>query len=51
MYPAADGAVEATDAYLAAHDPPPPVRRLLLEGRDSALRVQRAQACDEAAAD
>jgi hypothetical protein len=38
-----------TDAYLASHEPPPPMRRLLLEGRDQTLRVARARACDAAA--
>ncbi|MGH9000799.1 MAG: aminopeptidase N [Acidimicrobiia bacterium] len=50
MYPVGDGAVEQTDAYLGSSSPPPPVRRLLLEGRDQSLRVARTQACDSAAA-
>jgi aminopeptidase N len=49
LYPQTEGEVALTDAYLADHDPPPPVRRLLLEGRDQALRVARARACDAAA--
>jgi aminopeptidase N len=49
LYPQGDGAVQLTDAYLADHDPPAPIRRLLLEGRDQALRVARARACDAAA--
>jgi aminopeptidase N len=49
LYPQGDGAVQLTDAYLASHAPPPPIRRLLLEGRDQALRVARARACDAAA--
>ena len=50
MYPVGDGAVQMTDAYLARHTPPPPMRRLLLEGRDQALRAARARACDARAA-
>ncbi|MGH9041062.1 MAG: M1 family aminopeptidase, partial [Acidimicrobiia bacterium] len=49
LYPVSDGAAQLTEAYLAANDPPPPVRRLLLEGRDQAQRVARARACDSAA--
>jgi aminopeptidase N len=49
LYPLGDGAVQLTDAHLATAGPPPPVRRLLLEGRDQALRVARARACDSAA--
>ena len=49
LYPQGDGAVQLTDAYLARHTPPPPIRRSLLEGRDQALRVARARACDAAA--
>ncbi|HVW32638.1 MAG TPA: aminopeptidase N, partial [Acidimicrobiia bacterium] len=50
LYPIGDGAVETTDAFLAGHaDLPAPVRRLLLEGRDGALRVARARACDAGA--
>jgi aminopeptidase N len=49
LYPQGDGAVQMTDAYLAGHDPASPIRRLLLEGRDQALRVARARACDAAA--
>jgi len=41
--------VEATDAYLAAEDPPAPLRRLLLEGRDDVLRALRCQAKDRQA--
>ena len=53
MYPQmliSEETVAMTDAYLAAGSPPPPVRRLLLEGRDSIERALRAQACDIAAA-
>jgi aminopeptidase N len=49
LYPVGDGAVQLTDAYLERHSPAPPARRLLLEGRDQALRVARARACDSAA--
>jgi aminopeptidase N len=49
LYPVSDGAAQLTESYLAADDPPGPVRRLLLEGRDQALRVARARACDSAA--
>ncbi|MGH9003857.1 MAG: ERAP1-like C-terminal domain-containing protein, partial [Acidimicrobiia bacterium] len=49
LYPVSDGAAQLTESYLAANDPPAPVRRLLLEGRDQALRVVRARACDSAA--
>ncbi len=49
LYPVSDGAAQLTEAYLAASDAPAPVRRLLLEGRDQALRVARARACDSAA--
>jgi aminopeptidase N len=49
LYPVSDGAAQLTESYLAKNDPPAPVRRLLLEGRDQALRVARARACDSAA--
>jgi aminopeptidase N len=50
LYPVGDGAVTMTDAYLARADPvPAPIRRLLLEGRDGALRIARARACDAGA--
>ena len=51
MYPAAVAThevVEATDHYLATHDPAPPVRRLLLEGQDGVQRLLRARARDAA---
>jgi hypothetical protein len=36
-----------TEAYLARVSPvPAPIKRLLLEGRDQALRIARARACD-----
>ncbi|MFJ9644769.1 aminopeptidase N [Streptomyces sp. NPDC101206] len=43
--------LDATDAWLSAHeDAPPALRRLVLEGRDDLARALRAQACDAAAA-
>ncbi len=51
MYPVGERAVPLTDEYLArptGASLPPPIRRLLLEGRDQALRVARAQAADRA---
>jgi hypothetical protein len=51
LYPVGDGAVTMTDAYLARESAlPAPIRRLLLEGRDQALRTARARACDAGAA-
>ncbi len=51
LYPVGDGAVAMTDGFLARVDPiPAPIRRLLLEGRDQALRTARARACDAGAA-
>jgi aminopeptidase N len=41
--------VAVTDSYLAAHEPPAALRRLLLEGRDDVLRAMRCQECDRAA--
>jgi aminopeptidase N len=41
--------VEATDAYLAAEQPPAALHRLLTEGRDDVLRALRAQARDRQA--
>ena len=50
LYPVGDGAVPLTDAYLSREPTvPSPVRRLLLEGRDGALRAARARACDAGA--
>jgi aminopeptidase N len=50
LFPVGDGAVTMTDEYLARVDPvPAPIRRLLLEGRDQALRTARARACDAGA--
>ena len=47
LYPVGDGAVTMTDSYLARAAPiPAPIHRLLLEGRDQALRAARARACD-----
>ncbi|MGR6970414.1 aminopeptidase N [Streptomyces cynarae] len=43
--------LEATDAWLAAHeDAPPALRRLVLEARDDLARALRGQSCDAAAA-
>jgi aminopeptidase N len=51
LYPVGDGAVTMTDEYLTRVTPiPAPIRRLLLEGRDQALRSARARACDAGAA-
>jgi aminopeptidase N len=48
---AVDGeTVAATDAYLAAVEPPAALRRLLVEGRDDVLRALRCQARDHAEA-
>jgi aminopeptidase N len=41
--------VEATDAYVAAAQPPAALHRLLTEGRDDVLRALRAQARDRQA--
>jgi aminopeptidase N len=41
--------VEATDEYLAAHDTPAALRRLLIEGRDEVLRSLRCQERDRTA--
>lgn len=52
MYPRTvvdQAVVRATDGYLATQDPAPPIRRLLLEGKDDLQRVQRARAKDAAA--
>jgi len=50
LYPVGDGAVTMTDAWLGRNSSvPAPIRRLLLEGRDQALRVARARACDAGA--
>ena len=54
MYPAVqvdEATIAMTDRYLAEAGPPPPVRRLILEGRDGVLRALRARACDMAAAE
>ncbi len=40
----------AVDAYLAAHDPQPALRRALVEGRDGLVRALRARAKDAEAA-
>ncbi len=52
LYPSAlvsPSVVERTDAYLASHEVPPALRRLLLEGRDGVLRALRARECDASA--
>ncbi|HEY2578488.1 MAG TPA: aminopeptidase N [Streptosporangiaceae bacterium] len=51
-YPVAysEAVIRATDAYLAASDPPPALRRLLLENRDGVVRALRCQARDRQAA-
>ncbi len=41
--------VDRTDAYLAAEEPVPALRRLLLEGRDGLVRAMRARERDRAA--
>jgi aminopeptidase N len=41
--------VDRTTAYLEEQDPPPALRRLLLEGRDGVSRAMRAQAKDHSA--
>jgi aminopeptidase N len=49
MYPRmliGEDVVVMTDDYLANRNPPAPVRRLLLEGRDGVQRALRARACD-----
>jgi aminopeptidase N len=50
-YPLADSpaVVEATDGFIASADPPAPLRRLLIEGRDSAERALRCQERDRQA--
>jgi aminopeptidase N len=43
--------LDATDAWLSAHeDAPPALRRLVLEARDDLARTLRGQACDAASA-
>lgn len=43
--------LDATDAWLSAHeDAPPALRRLVVEARDDLARTLRGQACDAAAA-
>jgi aminopeptidase N len=43
------GTVDRTTAYLDSDNPPPALRRLLVEGRDGVSRALRAQAKDRAA--
>jgi aminopeptidase N len=47
--PVSRATVEATDAYIVAHQPPAALRRLLIEGRDEVLRALRCQARDRQA--
>jgi aminopeptidase N len=47
--PVSQATVEATDAYITAHKPPAPLRRLLIEGRDEVMRALRCQARDRQA--
>jgi aminopeptidase N len=51
LYPDAgdEETVRQTDAYLAREDVPPPLRRILLEGKDDLERALRARAKDAAA--
>ncbi|HEU5157787.1 MAG TPA: aminopeptidase N [Streptosporangiaceae bacterium] len=42
--------IDRTDAYIAEHEPPAALRRLLAEGRDGVARALRAQAKDRGAA-
>ncbi|MQA86651.1 MAG: aminopeptidase N [Streptosporangiales bacterium] len=52
LYPAVlneDRTIQLTDDYIERQDPPPALRRLLLEGRDGIVRALRAQECDRAA--
>ena len=51
MYPrvvADETVVRATDEYLAGDAVVPPIRRLLLEGKDDVLRILQARGCDTA---
>ncbi|HZE34734.1 MAG TPA: hypothetical protein VE198_25260, partial [Actinoallomurus sp.] len=41
--------VDRTTAYLDEQNPPPALRRLLIEGRDGVSRAMRAQAKDRSA--
>ncbi|MGW0552141.1 aminopeptidase N [Streptomyces altiplanensis] len=54
LFPALQGdrrTLDATDAWLAAHeDAAPALRRLVLEARDDLARALRGQVCDRAAA-
>ncbi|MBA2806163.1 aminopeptidase N [Streptomyces sp. KM273126] len=53
LFPSLQGSpatLDATDAWLSAHeDAPPALRRLVLEARDDLARSLRGQACDAAA--
>ncbi|MBI4728836.1 MAG: aminopeptidase N [Acidobacteria bacterium] len=48
-YAISERTLEMTDAYLEAKDPIPPLRRIVLEGRDGVRRALKARACDAAA--
>jgi aminopeptidase N len=41
--------IDRVDDYLATREPPPGLRRILLENRDALVRALRARACDTAA--
>ena len=45
----AQSTVDRTTAYIEEHDPPPALRRLLIEGRDGVSRALRAQKKDRSA--
>jgi phosphoribosyl-dephospho-CoA transferase len=52
MFPHAEvdgGVLEMTDELLSRTDLPRPLRRVLLEQRDTVVRTQRARAVDAAA--
>jgi aminopeptidase N len=49
VFPISQETVSATDAYIAAAQPPAALRRLLIEGRDDVLRALRCQARDRQA--
>ncbi|MGH8866498.1 MAG: aminopeptidase N, partial [Actinomycetes bacterium] len=54
LYPALlvePATLQRTDRFLEEADPPPALRRLVLEGRAGVERALRAQTCDRAAAD
>jgi aminopeptidase N len=49
VHPVSQATVDATDAYIASHEPPAALRRLLIEGRDDIARALRCQARDREA--